>query len=120
MCLESNFYASSETSTGMGGRALFFSPDHLVGIFSVEPSASLRCNTHHSAINENTSAALLPQIAPFRPNAQVAGTPTTSDPNVAIPKAANTDAGDSMARSASDGPKVALQNTWPRAKAGNR
>src|SRR5581483_3171308 len=83
-------------------------------------AASLRFSTHQSATNEKTSAALLPQISPFNPHNQVAGTPTTSDATVAIPRPRKTDSGDSMARRASDGPKVELQKICPRAKAGSK
>jgi len=71
--------------------------------------ASLRRNTNSKAASERMSAALLPQIAPLRPKAQVAGTPTRSETKVANASAAKTESGDSIARKAIEGPKVALQ-----------
>ena len=67
-----------------------------------------------------TSASTLPHRAPVRPKAHVVGTPTSSESDVAIAKAENTEYGDSIARKAIAGPHEPAAKIEPIATIGSR
>src|SRR5579863_4591380 len=103
------------------GRLRGSTPPHPAKL--VEGSESLpilRRRTSNTSTNESTSARLLPQIAPLRPNIQVAGMPISKDSPVASEKAIKTEAGDSIALNAIAGPYAALQTIDPKATTGRR